>query len=149
MRADTSNDIAKATAALDRAQIMHLALVDADGAFCVPVNFARRGKTLYVHSGLHGRKVAAMKDSTHIGFSAIAHMEPRPGKTACKWGFRFESVRGNAVCRIVHDLQERQTGLDELVLRYSGSVSPMDSKALKRTLVFALEIQEATVRGKM
>jgi nitroimidazol reductase NimA-like FMN-containing flavoprotein (pyridoxamine 5'-phosphate oxidase superfamily) len=132
---------------LDRADVLHLALCDEDGPFCVPVNFARSGRTLFVHSGLKGRKAAALKNG-RLGFSAVTDMEPKTSDQACKWGYRFKSVRGEAVSRILLDESERAAGLDIVVRRYAGESLPMNEDMLKATAVFALEMVEVTARIK-
>lgn len=147
MRKDVTRDENVINAILDQAELLHLALCDATGPFCVPVNFARSGGLLYVHSGLKGRKAAALENG-RVGFSAVAEMEPKTSDQACKWGYRFRSVRGEARSRRLTDEAERAAALEVIVRRYAGESLPMDEKMLRATALFALEMGDVTARIK-
>lgn len=147
MRKDLTQDKAVINDILDNAELLHLALCDADGPFCVPVNFVREGDTIYVHSSLKGRKAAALAKGP-VGFSAVVDVEAKTSDLACEWGFRFRSVRGEAVSAVVQDEAERSAALDAVVRRYAGKSLPMNEAMLKATAVFALEMGEVTARLK-
>ncbi|MGE4293023.1 MAG: pyridoxamine 5'-phosphate oxidase family protein [Desulfovibrio sp.] len=147
MRKDVTLDENVINDILDRADVLHLALCDADGPFCVPVNFARSGRTLFVHSGLKGRKAAALQNG-RVGFSAVVDMEAKTSDQACNWGFRFKSVRGVAVSTVLQDDSERAEALDAVVRRYAGKSLPMNEEMLKATAIFALEMDEVAARIK-
>jgi|GEM_PF-511927 len=147
VRKDVTSESSEINRILDRAEVLHLALIDAQGVFCVPVNFARKGSTLYVHSGRGGRKAAALQKGT-AGLSAIATMTPKTGEKACQWGYRFESVRASAACRELTTPEERAVALQAIVQKHAGQDLPIDETVQSKTALFALELTEVTARIK-
>lgn len=147
MRKDVIREESVIHRILDAADLLHLAICDAEGPFCVPVNFARSEGTLYVHSAMRGRKAAALENGT-VGFSAVTSTEIKQAEQACKWGYHFESVRGTAHSHLVTDEQERNDAVDAIVRHYAGESLPLDAAVMRKTAVFALVMGEVTARIK-
>lgn len=148
MRKSVSNDPALVAEILDRAEVLHLALADADGPYCVAVNFAREGQTLYLHTGLKGRKAAALATGAPLAFAAETGLEKKQGEKACQWGYRFRSVQGRGTPRFL-DGDEKRQGLGLIMRKYAGSDDfPYDEKILEQTGVAAIAVSAATARVK-
>ena len=142
-------DRAQALEALNKAEVIHLALCDEDGPYSVPVNFAATQDVLYLHSGVKGRKFAALRVFPHISFSAVASMRPRQGETACKWGYSFESVIGSGRAMEVMDPAEKCAGLRLIMEKYAGPGEyAFDERVLEVTALFAIAIEQLTLRIK-
>ncbi|WP_319582054.1 pyridoxamine 5'-phosphate oxidase family protein [uncultured Pseudodesulfovibrio sp.] len=133
---------------LNQAEVIWLALVDADGPYSVPVNFAVQGDTLYIHSGEKGRKAACLDSGAPLAFSVAVDMSLKTSDdNACKLGYRFRSVLGNGTPRRLTG-EEKMRALDLLTVKYAGRAMPYNEKALAVTVAYAIDIASATARIK-
>ncbi|MCM0756863.1 pyridoxamine 5'-phosphate oxidase family protein [Desulfovibrio aminophilus] len=149
MRTSVRRDPALVTDILDRAEVLHLALVDEDGPYCVAVNFALEGRTIFFHSGKEGRKARALGTGAPVAFAAEVDLEIKRGERACQWGWRFRSVQGRGTPRLVEEPGEKRRGLGLIMRKYAGSDDfPYDEKILAQTAVVAVDIEDATARLK-
>jgi uncharacterized protein len=146
MRKGISADQATVWPLLDRAEVLHLSFVDDGGPYSVPVNFARLGDTLYLHSGRKGRKAAALGSGVAVAFSAVVSLEAKTGPAACNFSYRFESVAGTGSARLVGDEKERLRGMTAINVKYGAAGLSMDNKIFTKTVLFALDLDTATAR---
>jgi hypothetical protein len=148
MRKSVTEDKGVVADILDKAEVVWLALADDDGPYCVPVNFAVQGDTLFLHSGPKGRKAACLDSGAPLAFSAAVDMELKTSdENACKLGYRFRSVMGRGVPRAL-DGDEKMRALDLLTLKYAGRPMPYNEKYLAVTGAYAIDIHSATARIK-
>jgi hypothetical protein len=148
MRKSVTDDKAAVADILDRADVLWLALADHDGPYCVPVNFALEGETLYIHSGKKGRKAACLDSGAPLAFSAAVDMHLKTSdENACELGYRFRSVMGTGVPRAL-DGDEKQHALDRLTLKYAGHEMPYNERVMATTGAYAVDIESATARIK-
>lgn len=145
---EISADWETIAAILDESTIMHLALCDKAGPFCVPVNYARVGRSLVLHSGLKGRKADVFASDPRAGFSVVAGVKAVSAELACKWSYKFRSVRGSGKIVPITDEAERKAALSAIVVKFAGHEQPIDEKALRATAVWRLDVVEATARLK-
>lgn len=153
MRKDVTDDMTAVLDILDRAEFATLALLDLEGPYSVPVNFACLDGVLYFHTGKKGRKyaaiVAAEKAGTPVAFSAAVDLEMKTGDKACQWGYKFRSVLGQGRVRIVQGAAERRLGLGVIMKKYAGSDDfPYDDKILGITDVIAVHMDRVSARLK-
>lgn len=148
MRKDVTQDKSVISDILDRAEVVWLALSDKDGPYCVPVNFALDDDTLYIHSGMKGRKAACLDSGAPLAFSAAVDIELRTSdENACKWGYRFRSIMGGGTPRAL-DGDDRMRALDRITRKYAGRELPYNEQVLGITAVYAIDITSATARIK-
>ncbi|WP_207263111.1 pyridoxamine 5'-phosphate oxidase family protein [Desulfovibrio sp. Huiquan2017] len=148
MRKGVTDDKAVTADILDRAEVIWLALNDSNGPHCVPVNFAREGEILYIHSGERGRKAACLDAGAPLAFSAAVEMELKTSdQNACELGYRFRSVMGRGTPRAL-DGDDKLHALDCITLKYAGREMPYNDKVLAVTGVYAIDIESATARIK-
>lgn len=149
MRKGVTDDPKVVADVLTRAAVLHLALTDENGPHCVAVNFALEGRKLYVHSGLKGRKAAALLSGRPMAFAAEVDLAPYEGITACKWGYHFKSVQGRGLPRLLEDLADKRRALKLIVAKYTGNPDlPMDEAVLSKTALFEIAVAAATARVK-
>lgn len=148
MKKGTTTDRSTVNDVLDRADVLWLALSDEDGPYCVPVNHARSGDVLYIHSGLKGRKADILRTGSVVAFSAATDLVFKPAtEHACSMGYRFRSVCGTATPEELSG-DAFMHALDALTLKYGGEAMPYHEKGLTITTTFALTIKDATARTK-
>lgn len=153
MRKDVTTDPQAIADILDRAEYASLALVDEEGPYSVPVNFAFANGVLYLHSGKQGRKVEALRRAQAAGapvaFSAAVDLEMKTGDKACQWGYKFRSVLGSGTVRFLEDPAELLSALGLIMKKYAGGDSfPYDEKSLGHTAVIAIQAAAITARLK-
>lgn len=154
MPRNLSDDWKAACEVLDRAELLHLALADEHGPYCVPLNFVRVGRTLYLHSGLRGRKMDAFRAGAEVCFSAQVEVERKRAKAACKLGYRFRSVVGFGAARVVEEEKERWAAMDALVAKWSaltgaaGELPVNDTIFREKTAMVRIDVASATVRER-
>ncbi|WFS63515.1 pyridoxamine 5'-phosphate oxidase family protein [Pseudodesulfovibrio thermohalotolerans] len=148
MRKDVTQDKSVVADILDGAEVVWLALADKDGPYCVPVNFASDGDTLYIHSGMKGRKAACLDSGAPLAFSAAVDMRLKTNdENACKLGYHFRSVMGDGTPRALAG-DEKMRALDRITLKYAGHKLPYNEQVLGITAVYAIAITSATARIK-
>jgi len=153
MRKDVTDDPKAVADVLNRAVYASLALVDDDGPYSVPVNFAFQDGVLYLHSAMKGRKTLALRRAEAAGapvaFSAATDLEMKTGDMACQWGYKFRCVLGAGTVRFLTDPTELLAGLGVIMKKYAGSDSfPYEEKILAKTAVVAITLTSATARLK-
>ncbi|SOB59833.1 Pyridoxamine 5'-phosphate oxidase-related FMN-binding protein [Pseudodesulfovibrio profundus] len=132
---------------LDKADVLWLALTDETGPYCVPVNFAMEEGVIYIHSGKKGRKAAILNTEAQVAFSAAVDVEAKTGDTICSYGYRFRSVAGTGIPRLL-EADEARVGLDIIIRKYAGKLMPYTDKMLAATAVYAIPMENASVRIK-
>ncbi len=134
---------------LDAGSILHLALVDEHGPYCIPLDYVRMGKCLYLHCGKSGKKLDAIAHDKRVSFAVETDVELKQAREACKWGHCFRSVVGFGTAHVVTDEQERRKGLDALVLKWAGEIQPINEKILhNKTVIIRIDIASATSRTR-
>ncbi len=127
--------------------VIWLAISDEVGPYSVPVNFAEKDGTLFIHSGKKGRKYAALMTGTPIAFSAATEMKRKHGDSACNFGYNFHSVMGQGTPRHLED-DEMMQALDAITIKFAGKQLPFNEKVLAATAVFAIDVETVTARIK-
>lgn len=147
MRKSVSDNVETVKNVLDKAEVLWLALSDDDGPYCVPVNFAEEDGVIYIHSGKKGRKAAILNTEARVAFSAAVDVEAKTGDTICRYGYRFRSVAGNGIPRLLKG-EETRTGLDVIIRKYAGQLMSYSDKMLAATAVYAIPMENVSVRIK-
>ena len=106
---------------IDRAQVLHLGLFDGSRPYVVPLNFAREGDVLWMHSHPIGLKLDCIRATPSVCVE-IDHFDGIiAGASACgDWSARYESVIAFGTAEIVEDEAEKEHGLRALMRKYSG-----------------------------
>ena len=131
---------------LGRAEIIYLAVCDDNGPHCVPVNFASQGRCIYLHSGVKGRKMDALRQDGRVSFSTCVDLKLISADQACDHGYCFKSVVGAGRATVLEDESDRRHALGVITRKYAGQDLPVDEKTLRCTVVARIDIQTLTVR---
>jgi uncharacterized protein len=139
-------DPATIDAILDKAEVIYLALCDDDGPHSVPVNFGCGEGCIYIHSGVKGRKMAALRQNGLVSFSTCVDLKLKSGDQACNHGYYFKSVVGAGKATVLEDETERKHALNTIIAKYTDGDFAIDEKTLRCTVVVKIEIQSLTAR---
>lgn len=120
---------------------MHLALMDGDYPYCLPVNFARVGSAIYIHSALEGHKLDCIRKKQHAAFSIALDVEIDREKSTTF----YKSICGTGNARIVEDKQEKGMALDAIASRYGARCKrPAPEKDIRRVAIIRIDITGIT-----
>lgn len=120
-----------------------LSLAMHDGAFpyVVPLNFVRRGQSLYIHCAPEGHKLDCIRANPNVAFSLTADVRIDREKSTTY----YKSLCGLGTAVIVEDPAEKGRALDALAERYAALCPrPAPESAVARTGVVRVDIVALT-----
>ena len=124
-----------------RAQVCHLALLDGDWPYLVPLSYGYRDGVLYLHSAPTGLKIELLRRNPQVCFEMETDVALLPAESACGFGMRYRSVIGRGVARLIADPQAKAAALDVIMAHYDApGPHPYAPAALERMLVIAVDI---------
>ena len=128
---------------IDTAQVLRLGLIDGTRPYVVPVNFARDGDHLWIHSSPVGLKIDCIRRNPSVCAEVDRFGGIISGAGACEdWASRYESVIGFGEAEIVDDPTDKERGLQALMRKYSGrddwEFSQMETTAVIRVRLESL-----------
>lgn len=129
---------------LKESQICHIAMVDKEKPYIVPMNFGYENKTLFFHSALEGRKINLIKKNPNLCFEVDQVVQFKKAQLACDWSIEYKSVIGEGRAQLLYDPEEKREGLDIIMAQYSGRTFEYPNEMLEKTLVIKLEIDKMT-----
>ena len=133
---------------LDEAVILHIALLDGDRPYIIPVNFGYRDNAIYIHCAREGRKLDLIRRNNQVGFQAETGVEIVHKSIPDKCGTNFKSVVGNGRISIVKSMDEKRLGLTLLMRHYDPDAG--DDIEFRECLdeVCLLKIEIDSISGK-
>ena len=112
-------------AILDKAQVLHLAMIDGDRPYVVPLHYGYSlidGRlTLYLHSAKEGRKLDVLQKNGRVAFVLETDVSSiSGGEIPCKYGAAYASVMGEGKAVLLTDLAEKAAALQILMKIQTG-----------------------------
>ena len=135
---------------LNRAQIVHIAMVDGDEPYVIPMNYGftmEEGKlTLYLHGAKKGRKLDILQVNPKVFFSLECDVQPFEGDIACRYGTAYSSVLGAGVAHIVEDPADKCEGLSIIMKTQTGRDFSFDEKMASIVSVIRIDVDYYTAK---
>jgi nitroimidazol reductase NimA-like FMN-containing flavoprotein (pyridoxamine 5'-phosphate oxidase superfamily) len=132
---------------LVNSQICRLGLVDKGEAYIVPVNYAFKDGYIYVHSAAEGRKIELLKKNPTVTFEVEYSSEIVKGEVPCKWGTKYRSIMGRGTVVIHDDIESKRNGLDLIMKKYGGEVSPQyDESGLAKVVLLKIKVESLSAK---
>ena len=131
---------------LDDALILHIALVDGDLPYLIPVNFGYKDDSIYIHSAPEGKKIDLIRKNNRVAFQAETGLEIVHKSTPNKCGMLYRSVAGYGRAYIVGSREEKKLGLGLLMDHYhkNGSKEWDFGECLDEVCILKIEIDNIT-----
>lgn len=112
-------------AILDKAQVLHLAMIDGDRPYVVPLHYGYSlidGRlTLYLHSAKEGRKLDVLQKNGRVAFVLETDVSSiSGGEIPCKYGAAYASVMGEGKAVFLTDPAEKAAALQILMRTQTG-----------------------------
>ncbi|NCE65211.1 5-nitroimidazole antibiotic resistance protein [Pseudoflavonifractor sp. 524-17] len=136
---------------LDKAEWMTLAMTGLDGApYCIPINMARQGEWLYLHSAPEGEKAQCLRVHPKVCVTAVGDTHVIPERYTTE--FESAVVRGTA-----EELTENQDRLEALRIFCAKYCGPQQmgerfekaaAGSFGRTALFRIHMDEITAKRK-
>ena len=110
---------------LDRAQVLHLAMIDGARPYVVPLHYGyilSEGRLiLYLHSAKEGRKLNVLRQNDRVAFVLETDVVPiSGGDIPCSYGAAYASVMGEGTAAILTDPEEKSSALSVLMHTQTG-----------------------------
>jgi len=145
-------DPAKIREILDKGMIVHVAMVDGDEPYVVPMNYGytmEDGKlTLYLHGARWGRKLDVMRANPKVFFSIECDVQPFEGDIACRYGTAYASIMGRGMAEITEDVEEKKKGLSVIMKTQTGKDFTFDDKMVSIVSVIKIDVSGYTAKHR-
>lgn len=139
---------------LQKCKTCHLAMVDNEQPYLVPLNYAytlnENVLTLYFHSAKEGRKIDILKNNNAVCFEiCIEGMPIFATRTPCNSGYYFSSLLGFGNVQFVDDETEKCNILS-LFMKHQADITVNFSPAQAKTVcIFKVITSEFTLKQKV
>ncbi|MBB6481274.1 pyridoxamine 5'-phosphate oxidase family protein [Spirochaeta isovalerica] len=126
-------------------RICHVALVDGDKPYIVPMNYGLHGKTIYLHSATEGKKLDLIRKNQNVCLEVSDSIEIKTSEKACSFGTGFRSVICKGIIEIISGREEKTQGL-QIIMKQHTDLSSWDfpTSAVDRTIVYRIIPDEIT-----
>ena len=145
-------DINEIIKILDKTKIVHIALVDGDEPYMVPMNYGYTyidGKlTLYLHGATEGKKLDLMRKNPKVFFSMESDIEPFSGQVACQYGTSYSSVMGKGIAEILESPEDKMNGLSLFMKSQTGKDFTFDDRMVSIVSVIKIHVTEYTAKHR-
>ena len=137
---------------LDKSMIVHIAMIDGDEPYLVPMNYGytlEDGKlTLYVHGATEGRKLDVLRANPKVFVEMDCDIMPIEGKLACQYGTTYSSIMGTGTAVIVEDPEEKMKGLSILMKTQTGKDFEFNERLVSIVSVIRIDVAEYTAKAR-
>ena len=139
-------------AILDKGQIVHIAMIDGDEPYLVPMNYGYTMEddclTLYVHGAPKGRKTDVLRVNPKVFFSLECDVTPFEGPVACRHGTTYASVMGAGKAEILEDPEEKKAALTILMKTQTGKDFTFDDRMVSIVSVIRIRADYYTAKKR-
>lgn len=126
--------------------VCFLAINTDNAPYMIPMNFGYADNSLYLHTGLHGKKLELIRKDNRVGFCLTGDVHLVTGELACNWTVQGQSVTGHGVVFIINDQREKIKALDIIMSHYTTGPYQYNPKSVDAALLIRIAIKE--ISGK-
>lgn len=139
-------DCTEMEAIIKATNLLHMALVDGDMPFLVPVFYAFDGTSLYFHSAQSGSKIEILKRNSNVCFEISIDNGFIESYEPCDFEAKHRTVIGTGKAFFVEDEADKIKALDLIVAHFTDRKFEYPKTNLDRTAVIRIEI--TSLKGK-
>ena len=146
-------DAAAIRAILDKARVLHLAMIDGGWPYVVPMHYGytlENGRlTLYLHSAKEGRKLDALRRNDRVAFTLETDVfSVSGGDLPCKYGAAFASVMGEGRAVLLSDPAEKAAALQIFMRTQTGRTFAMTEAMTETVAVIRVDVGSYTAKAR-
>ncbi|MCI5700829.1 MAG: pyridoxamine 5'-phosphate oxidase family protein [Lachnospiraceae bacterium] len=135
---------------LDKSKILHLAMVDGDEPYMVPMNYGYRMEgdklTLYLHCATKGRKLDIIRENPKVFFELECDVQPFTGRVACQYGMAYASLMGSGRAEIIEDVEEKKESLSIFMKSQTGKDFTFDDRKVSIVTIIKIDVLAYTAK---
>ena len=140
-------------AILDKAKVLHLAMIDGDRPYVVPLNYGytlENGRlTLYLHGAKEGRKLDVLQQNDRVAFVLETNVsQVSGGDIPCKYGEAYASVMGEGRAVLLTDSAEKMAALSILMKTQTGRDFAFTPAMTDAVAVLRLDVDSFTAKAR-
>ena len=146
-------DLKAIRAILDKAKVLHLAMIDGDRPYVVPLNYGytleNGALTLYLHSAREGRKLDVLWQNDRVAFVLETNVsQVSGGDIPCKYGEAYASVMGEGRAVLLADSAEKMAALSILMKTQTGRDFAFTPAMTDAVAVLRLDVDSFTAKAR-
>ena len=140
-------------AILDKAKVLHLAMIDGARPYVVPMNYgyalADGRLTLYLHSAKEGRKLDILQQNDRVAFVLETDVSPvSGGDIPCKYGEAYASVMGEGTAVLLDDPVQKIEALQILMKTQTGREFAFTPAMAESVAVIRVNVDSFTAKAR-
>lgn len=144
-RADREiTDLAEIESILNDAVVCRIGLADGGEPYIVPFCFGYMKGTIYLHSGLSGKKIAMLEKNPRCCFEVDQCGTIIRTENPCSWGMGYKSVIGFGRAYFISDNEEKKKGLNCILCHYGCEMHDFSDEDIKNVCVIRIDIDSMT-----
>lgn len=125
----------------------HLALVDGNRPYLLPMNYVYGEEGIWFHSACQGEKIRIITENSSASFAVESGVAVIRAPQACNASMEYQSVIVTGTIRIIDELERKKGVLSGFARKYSpGAQDAFTDRMMDQVTVLMLEI--ASVTGK-
>lgn len=138
---------------LDKAQVVHLAMIDGDRPYVVPMHYGytlKNGRlSLYLHSAKEGRKLDVLQQNDRVAFVLETDVSPvSGGDIPCKYGEAYASVMGEGTAVLLDDPVQKIEALQILMKTQTGREFAFTPAMAESVAVIRVNVDSFTAKAR-
>jgi nitroimidazol reductase NimA-like FMN-containing flavoprotein (pyridoxamine 5'-phosphate oxidase superfamily) len=146
-------DTAAIRAILDKAQVVHLAMIDDDRPYVVPLHYGYTLEngvlTLYLHSAKEGRKLDVLQKNGRVAFVLETDVSSiSGGEIPCKYGAAYASVMGEGKAVFLTDPAKKAAGLQILMKIQTGREFTITEAMTESVAVLRVDVETYSAKSR-
>jgi uncharacterized protein len=127
---------------IQKAVVCHLAFMDGDEPYIVPMNFGYQDNSIYLHSAAEGRKIDLLKKNKKVGFELEIDVETVAGSIPCNWSMKYRSITGWGKAEILEGNKAKILGLNIIASHYTLGKLDFPEENLDKITVIRVGIEK-------
>ena len=140
-------------AILDKAKVLHLAMIDGDRPYVVPLNYGytleNGALTLYLHSAREGRKLDVLRQNDRVAFVLETNVsQVSGGDIPCKYGEAYASVMGEGTAVLLDDPVQKIEALQILMKTQTGREFAFTPAMAESVAVIRVNVDSFTAKAR-
>lgn len=139
-------------AILRQCRVARIAFQDEEAPYIVPMNFGYDWKEelpiLYFHCAAEGKKLDLLKNCPKVGVEMDCGHQLVGEEKACSYGFLFQSITGWGVAELAETTEEKQHGLERLMLQQTGKEFSITPEEAASVTVFRIRFSSFSAKAR-
>lgn len=144
--------IADIISILDSCKTCHIAMIDDDMPYVVPMSYGYEivddTLILYFHSAKEGRKIEILHKNNNLCFELCTEGEPVHAETPCNSGYYFSSVIGYEKVMFLDNVDEKCHALTKMFEQQTGRKVDFNEQQANTVCVFKVITKDFTGKKK-